>query len=243
MTDARTGSINLIANARGDKTAALVQSMYAVVDFLPDRRHMVAAGALVAVADFAQNVTIETGSLYALADTTIPTTVQADNIYLIADFNPAVASIASIASIYAICDAVRPKFAQANGITAVVNARNQSPRALAATIVAVVNARSIKPHAIADGIAAVASMKPATQVQASDIQAVAVVMVPTQMQAGGIHLLADGSAKQQPQQTHIGALYAIVNGVLAGQPHEYLPNRMRHGKRSKLGAISPYGAT
>ena len=80
------------------------------------------------------------------------------------------------------------------------------------------------------------------QVQASDIHAVvSLAILPPQVQADNVYLVADVSAKPYTRQAQVGRACVVVNGVLAGQPHEYLRNRMRHGKRSKIGAISPYG--
>jgi len=234
MTNARAGSINLIADARGDGTAALVPSIYAVVDFLPDNRHMVSAGALAAVADFAHVVTIQASSLRAVADVTVPTAAQAASIYLLADLNP---DRVNIASIYAVCEAERPKFAQATGVSAVVNARSQTPPALVSELFAIANARSVKPPALVSTVNAVALFQVPIEIQATSIYAVAAMTYTPQVQTANLLAVANAFAQHQAR---VCSLFAIVDGVLAGEPHEYLPNRMRHGKRSKLGAISPY---
>ena len=238
MTDVRAGSIKLIANARGDGTAAYMQAVYAVVDFLPDKHHIVKADALAAVVEAAQTITVQAADLHAVVEMAPPSAAQAGAMHLVADLNP---STVQVSSAYAIIDAVRPKFAQATAIGTVVNARSQTPRAAANAIVAVANARSATTPALATAVAAIVSFRTEIQTQVSRIDAIVSLAPTTQAQAGAIHLIADGSAKPRPQQTQVGSLYAVVNGVLAGEPHEYLPNRMRHGKRSKIGAISAYG--
>jgi hypothetical protein len=237
MTDVRAGSINLIANARGDGTAAYVQAMHAVVDFLPDLHHIVLANAVAAIVEATQTITVQAADLHAVVEMAPQSVIQAGAMHLIAHINPLAPQVSSI---YLICDAVRPKFGQASGINVTVNARSQSPRALANAVVAVANARSATTRAMTDGMAAIVSFQTEIQAQTSKMQAVASFAPSTQAQTPALHLVADGSARPRPQQAQIGSLFAVVNGVLAGEPHEYLPNRMRHGKRSKIGAISPY---
>ncbi len=237
MTDARAGSISLIANARVDGTAAYAQSMYVIADFLPGNQHIVLANAVAAIVEAAQTVTVQVADLHAVVEMVPQSAAQAAALHLLADLN---ASTTQISSIYLICDAERPHFAQATGLNAVVSARNQSPRALANAVVAIANARSATTRAMTDGMATVVAFQTEIQAQTSKMQAVASFAPSTQAQTPALHLVADGSARPQPQQAQIGSLFAVVNGVLAGEPHEYLPNRMRHGKRSKIGAISPY---
>lgn len=234
MTTARVGSINLIADARGDGTAALVQSMYAVVDFTPDHRHMVKADALAAVADFAHTVTIHAGSLFALADAAIVNTAQAANIYLLADFRT---DKATIASIYAVCDAERPKFAQAGSISAVVESRSQAPTALASEILAVANARSATPPALVSTMQSVVLFQIQPTIQAGAVYAIADMTYTPQVQAGRLVAVANAFADHRAR---VHSVYAVIDATLAGLPYEYRNNRMRHGKRSKIGAISPY---
>ena len=237
MTDARAGSISLIANARVDATAAYVQSMYVIADFLPDNHHIVLTNAMAAIVEATQTITVQAADLHAVVEMAPQSGIQAGALHLIADLN---ASIVQIDGICAIVNAVRPKFGQASGINATVNARNQSPRALANAVIAVADARSNTPPAIAIAVHAVVAFQTEIQAQTARIQAVVALAPPTQAQIPTLHLVADGSARSRPKQTQIGSLFAVVNGVLAGEPHEYLPNRMRHGKRSKIGAISPY---
>ena len=238
MTEVRAGSISLIANARVDGTAAYVQSMYVIADFLPGNHHIVLANAMAAIVEATQNITVQAADLHAVVDLTPPSAAQAGALSLIADINPLAPQVSSI---YLIVNAVRPKFGQASGINAVVNARNQSPIGLAGAVAAIADTRSVKPPAMTDGMAAIVSFQTEVQAQASNLRAVVALVPPMQVQIPTLHLVADGSAKPHPQQTQVGSFYAIVNGVLAGEPHEYLPNRMRHGKRSKIGAISAYG--
>ena len=238
MTDARAGSISLIANARVDATAAYVQSMYVIADFLPDNHHIVLTNAMAAIVEATQTITVQAADLHAVVEMAPQSAIQAGALHLIADINPLAPQVSSI---YLICDAERPHFAQATGLNAVVSARNQSPRALANAFVAIANARSATTRAMTDGMAAIVSLQTEIQAHTSKMQAVASFAPSTQAQTPALHLVADGSARPRPQQAQIASLFAVVNGVLAGKPHEYLPNRMRHGKRSKIGAISSYG--
>ena len=235
---ARAGSIHLIADARGDGTAALVQSMYAVVDFLPDHRHMVKADALAAVADFAHTVTIQAGELLALTDATITATVQTGSFYLLADLNP---NRINVASIYAVCDAERPKFAHTGSLNAVVNTRSQTPAALVSELMAVASAGPMTlPPAVVSTVQAVVLLQIPIEIQAAALYAVAAIIHTPQMRAASLFAIVNAFAQHQAR---VYSTCAVVDAVLAGHEHEYRNNRMRHGKRSKLGAISPYNAT
>lgn len=235
MTTARAGSIHLIADARGDGSRSLVQSMYAVVDFIPDHRHMVKAGALAAVADFAHTVTVQAGSFFALADTTITATIQAGSLYLLADLNP---NRINVASVYAVCDAERPKFAQTGSVSAVVNARSQSPAALVIELMAVASAGPMTlPPAIVSTVQTVVLLQIPIEIQAAAIYAVAAIIQTPQIRAASLFAVANAFVQHQAR---VYSACAVVDAVLAGPPLAYRNNRMRHGKRSKLGAISPY---
>lgn len=235
MTDARVGSIYIATDARGDNTVAYTHSMCVVTEFLPDHRHIVYVSSTLGVVSLEKPTEVCIGAFFVAVDEVVDTFAQANIVTAVVDSH--CGQYAHTESLCFIVDAGRPASAQAGLLALVVNTRNILPRALVGSLNALVNTRVVKPPALSESLFAVANALQQPQAHLAQICAITNTKQPSIAFGGSLALVSN----VRQSRSQVCDICVVLDGKLSGVQYAFRHNRMRQGKRSKIGGISQYG--